>query len=54
MDKSDMKELLKDLLRENLTIRLSDASDMCLGDDMAIRVMIEFDGERMDSDYIIV
>ncbi|MGV6935981.1 hypothetical protein ACWA2B_10745 [Paenibacillus sp. CMM36] len=52
MDKNEMKKLMKELLKEEMTISVSDASDMYYDGRKALRITIEFDGLEIDSDYI--
>ncbi|MBD8839457.1 hypothetical protein IFU39_16715 [Paenibacillus sp. CFBP 13594] len=52
MDKTDFKNLMKEVLKEEMVVRVSDASDMYTDGRKLIKVSIEFDGVEIDSDVI--
>ncbi|MDP9675212.1 hypothetical protein J2W97_001195 [Paenibacillus jamilae] len=54
MDKNEMKNLMKELLKEEMVIRVSDASDMYNDGRKTLRISIEFEGLEIDSDFIDV
>lgn len=47
-----MKKLIKELLKEEMVVRVSDASDMYTDGRKVLKVSIEFDGVEIDSDVI--
>ncbi|MDY8021224.1 hypothetical protein [Paenibacillus polymyxa] len=52
MDENEMKKLMKELLKEEMVVRVSDTSDMYYDGRKVIKVAIEFDGVEIDSDVI--